>query len=75
MTSEFFFGIILYTRTLLHRFNTRPIRRQIDTAYKILHQLCNVLEGKSCNSKKLDPHELRIEESDQLLTGLKKTIQ
>ena len=70
MTSELFFVCItLYTKIVLERFNARPIRRQIDTTYKILHQLCDVLEGKLHSSPTMDPPVPRIEESNQLLTG------
>ena len=37
-----------------------------------MHQLCDILEGKLHSSTTMDPHVPRIEESNQLLTGLKK---
>jgi CHASE1-domain containing sensor protein len=40
--------------------------------YTKLHQLCDVLEGKVNSFTQANPHELRIEESNELITGLKK---
>ena len=39
-----------------------------------MHQLRDVLEGKLHSSTTMDPHVSRIEESNQLLTGLKKLL-
>ncbi|CAF3402296.1 unnamed protein product [Rotaria socialis] len=50
---------------------TRPIRSQIDQVYKYLHSLCDVLEGKSVQENDPDPHGLLVQESNDLLTGLK----
>lgn len=57
------------------RSNVAPIRRQIDQVYTTLHQLCNVLEGKVNSSTQANPHKLRIEESNELITGLKKLFK
>lgn len=57
---------------LFSRSNVAPIRRQIDQLYRNLHRLCNVLEGKLDNSTQENPHGLLIEESNELLNGLKK---
>ena len=48
-----------------------PIRRQIDELYRNLHHLCGVLEDKEEDSNDPNPHNIRISESDELLTGLK----
>jgi hypothetical protein len=56
----------------ISRSRVAPIRRQIDEVYKNLHQLCNVLERKPKCSTQANLHELSIEESDELLAGLKK---
>ncbi|CAF4747989.1 unnamed protein product, partial [Rotaria sp. Silwood2] len=39
--------------------------------YTYLHGLCDILEGKSGNEHNPNPHELLVEESNNLLTGLK----
>ena len=49
-----------------------PIRRRIDQVYTHLHQLCDILEGKVSNSTQANPHGLCIEESNELISGLKK---
>ena len=56
----------------LQRSNVAPIRRRIDQIYTHLYQLCYILEGKVSNSTHANPHELRIEESNKLISGLKK---
>ena len=56
----------------LRRSNVAPIRRRIDQVYTHLHQLCYILEDKLSNSTQANPHELRIEESNELISGLKK---
>jgi hypothetical protein len=63
-----------FSRTFffISRSRVAPIRRQIDQVYTTLHQLCNVLEGMPHCSTQANPHELSIEESNELLTGLKK---
>jgi hypothetical protein len=40
--------------------------------YRKLNQLCDILEGKSQVSYDPNPHGLMIDESNELLTGLKK---
>jgi hypothetical protein len=57
---------------LFSRSNVAPIRRQVDQVYRNLHQMCDVLEGQMDKSTETNPHELRVEESYELITGLKK---
>ena len=52
--------------------NVAPIRRRINQVYTHLHQLCDILEDKVSNSTQADPRGLRIEESNELISGLKK---
>ncbi|CAF1173028.1 unnamed protein product [Didymodactylos carnosus] len=52
--------------------NVVPIRRQVDQVYTNLQQMCDVLEGQMDKSIQTNPHELRVEESYELITGLKK---
>ncbi|CAF3121768.1 unnamed protein product [Rotaria sp. Silwood2] len=54
------------------RSNVAPIRRQIDQVYTHLHQLCDVFEGKINCSSQANPHGVRIEESNELIAGLKR---
>ena len=56
----------------LRRSNAVPIRRLIDQVYTHLHQLCDILEDNVSNSMQANPHGLRIEESNELMSGLKK---
>ena len=56
----------------LPRSNVSPTRRRIDEAYTHLHQLLGTLDGKVNNSTQPNPHGLRIEESNELISGLKK---
>jgi hypothetical protein len=37
-----------------------------------LHQLCDAFEGKVNSSTQANPHGLRIDESNELITGLKR---
>jgi len=53
------------------RSRTRPIRSQIDEVYRYLHGLCDILEGKSVQENNPNLHGLLIQESNDLLTGLK----
>lgn len=53
------------------RLNTNSIRSRISQVYTYLHGLCDILEGKSGNEHNPNPHELLVEESNDLLTGLK----
>ena len=56
----------------LRRSIVAPIRRRIDQVYTHLHQLCDILEGQVSNSTQANPHGLCIEESNELISGLKK---
>ena len=58
----------------LSRFTTRPIRSQIDDVYRHLHGLCDVLEGKSIQANNPNRHQLLVQESNDLLTDLKKLL-
>ena len=58
--------------SFLRRSIVAPIRRRIDQVYTHLHQLCDILEDKVSNSTQANPHGLRIEESNELISGLKK---
>ena len=60
------------TSFTLSRFRTRPIRSQIDDVYRCLHGLYDVLAGKSIQANNPNPHQLLVQESNDLLTGLKK---
>jgi len=40
--------------------------------YTYLHGLCDVLEGKAQDQHNTTPHDLSINESNELLDGLKK---
>ena len=56
----------------LRRPNVVAIRRWIDQVDTHLHQLCDILEDNVSNSTQTNPHGLRIEESKELISGLKK---
>ncbi|CAF3354998.1 unnamed protein product, partial [Rotaria sp. Silwood2] len=60
-------------RRVIHpaRLNTNSIRSRINQVYTYLHGLCDILQGKSGNEHNPNPHELLVEESNDLLTGLK----
>lgn len=49
----------------------QPIRAKVDKTYRLLHQLCDVLERKSDALYDPNPHGLLVSESNQLLDGLK----
>jgi hypothetical protein len=49
-----------------------PIRAKIDEVYRHLHELCDVLQGKTQETQNANPHSLLISESNELLNGLKK---
>ncbi|CAF4757870.1 unnamed protein product [Rotaria sp. Silwood1] len=53
------------------KLNTRSIRSKIDEVYTYLHGLCDILEGKSAQANNPNPHGLLVQESNDLLTGLK----
>ena len=55
----------------LRRSIVAPIRRRIDQVYSYFHQLCDILKGKVSNPTQANPHGLRIEESNELISGLK----
>ena len=72
MTSKFYKLLLaLLTKTLGFRSAVQPIRAKVDETYRILHQLCDVLEGKSDTLYDPNPHGLLVSESNQLLDGLK----
>ncbi|CAF1519781.1 unnamed protein product [Adineta ricciae] len=49
-----------------------PIRTKVDEVYRKLNRLCDVLDEKSQLSNDAHPNELTIQESNELLSGLKK---
>jgi hypothetical protein len=53
------------------RLAVRFIQLKVDEVYRNLHQLCDVLEGKSTAVHDPNPHRLLICESNELLDGLK----
>ncbi|CAF4041664.1 unnamed protein product [Rotaria sp. Silwood1] len=53
------------------KLNTNSIRSRISQVYTYLYGLCDILEGKSGNEHSPNPHELLVEESNDLLAGLK----
>jgi hypothetical protein len=53
------------------RLNTNSIRSQISQVYTYLHGLCDIIEGKSVKKNNPNPHDLLVEESNDLLNGLK----
>ena len=58
----------------LPSFRTRPICSQIDDVYRYVHGSCDILEGKSVQANNPNPHQLFFQESNDLLTGLKKLL-
>ncbi|CAF2988238.1 unnamed protein product [Rotaria sp. Silwood2] len=54
------------------KLRTTPIRSRVDEVYRYLHGLCDVLEGKLVQVNDPNPHNLPVQESNDLLTGLKK---
>ncbi|CAF1686356.1 unnamed protein product, partial [Adineta ricciae] len=49
-----------------------PIRTKVVEVYRKLNRLCDVLDEKSQLSNDANPNELTIQESNELLSGLKK---
>ena len=57
---------------LFTRLRTNPIRSRVDEVYRYLRELCDVLEGKLVQVNDPNPYDLLVQESNDLLTGLKK---
>ncbi|CAF1125124.1 unnamed protein product [Adineta ricciae] len=49
-----------------------PIRTKVEEVYRKLNRLCDILDEKSQLSNDANPNELTIQESNELLSGLKK---
>ncbi|CAF4633303.1 unnamed protein product [Rotaria sp. Silwood2] len=62
---------LLKIKQVHDKLNTRSIRSKIDEVYIYLHGLCDIIEGKSVQANNPNPHELLVQESNDLLTGLK----
>ena len=55
----------------MFRTAVRPIRAKVDQAYRHLHELCDLLQGKVQAQHNANSHNLLINESNELLDGLK----
>jgi len=53
------------------RLNTHAIRSKIDAVYERLHGLCDIIQGKFVPRNHPNPHELFVQESNDLLAGLR----
>ena len=51
------------------------IRRRIDQVYTHLYQFYDILEGKVSNLTQTNSHGLRIEESNELISGPKRLFK
>jgi hypothetical protein len=59
-------------------FNSRRyklIREQIDSVYRHLHGLCDILENSHIQSHDPNPHAIEIDESNKLLDGVKQLYE
>ena len=55
----------------MFRTAVRPIRAKVDQAYRHLHELCDLSQGKAEDQQNANPHNLLISKSNELLDGLK----